>query len=151
MPLSTLQARISQIDAVNEYFRRVDAGEFAAELFTPDFEFYFPKYGLGHGAAEFSALAEGLMTTKLKRASHHLGEFLYIDQDDKLAVEGTTEGMGVDGVEWHGGRTPGGRFCSVFAFNAKGLIERMYIYMDPDYTGRDTEGFIWPRRSSQQW
>jgi len=66
-------------------------------------------------------------------------------------VEGTTEGTDHAGTEWRGGHTAGGRFCSVFSFGADGLIERMYVYLDPDYTGQDTARFVWPARASQQW
>jgi hypothetical protein len=42
-----------------------------------------------------------------------------------MAVEGTTEDTGLDNVEWHGGRTPGGRFYTVS--DDQDLIERMQV------------------------
>jgi hypothetical protein len=39
-------------------------------------------------------------------------------------VEGTTHGADREGVEWSGGKTAGGRFCSVFEFRGP-LIARM--------------------------
>jgi hypothetical protein len=141
----------SRIECIKEYYRRSDAGDFAADLFTEDFQFYWPKFGVGHGKAEFFEMAGRLRAARVQRASHHLDRLLFIEQGDRVAVEGTTEGIGRDDIEWCGGRTPGGRFCSVFVFNDRGLIERMHIYLDPDFTGADKEGFLWPSRSPSQW
>jgi hypothetical protein len=141
----------SKLDTVREYYRRNDAGDFPAELFTPDFQFFFPKYGVGHGPAEFLELGGGLMRATIKQAAHHVDALVLFEQGDHVAAEGVTEGLGLDGVAWCGGKTPGGRFCSIFEFNPEGLISRMHIYLDPDYTGRDTAGFVWPKRASQQW
>ena len=41
------RVNMSKADAVREYYRRSDAGDFPAELFTPDFQFYFPKVAQG--------------------------------------------------------------------------------------------------------
>jgi hypothetical protein len=82
---------------------------------------------------------------------HHLDTMLFIEQGNCVAAEGTTEGTDVHGVEWHGGRTRGGRFCSIFLFGQSGLIERLRIYMDPDCTGGHKEGFLWPKRSVDSW
>jgi hypothetical protein len=86
-----------------------------------------------------------------KRVAHHLDTMLFIEQGNCVAAEGTTEGTDVHGVEWHGGRTRGGRFCSIFLFAQSGLIERLHIYMDPDCTGGHKEGFLWPKRSVDSW
>jgi hypothetical protein len=126
-----------------EYFRRIDGGEFAAELFTDDFQFYFPKYGIGRGPAAFLDMAGGLVGS-LQRIAHLADRFALIEAGRTVAVEGMTEGAGADGTEWRGASTPGGRFCSVFVFNDAGLIERMHIYLDPDYTGADKARFLWP-------
>jgi hypothetical protein len=139
-----------QIASTNEYFRRIDAGDFAAELFTSDFEFFFPKYGVGRGPAAFLKLVAGLMTA-VQRLTHHPEEFVLVEAGKTVVIEGTTEGSGVNGVDWRGGSTPGGRFCSVFVFDSRGLIERMYIYLDPDYTSADTSRFLWPAEKRQGW
>src|ERR1700747_3306191 len=103
----------ARIKAVKEYYRRLDAGQFPADLFAKDFQFCFPKYGVGRGAAAFSELACG-MTRAVKRVVHHLDIMIFIEQGNCVAAEGTTEGTDVHGVEWQGGRTRGGRFCSIF-------------------------------------
>ena len=140
-----------QIEAIKEYFRRGDAGDFPSELFARDFQFYFPKYGVGRGADAFLEMAGGMVKAVITRAAHHVGELLFIEQGNFVAVEGTTEGTDVDGVEWHGGRMRGGRFASTFVFDQEGLIERMHVYLDPDYTGKHKGGFVWPGRSAQDW
>lgn len=151
MSIEPTQHRSRQVAVVLEYFRRIDAGEFAAELFAQQFQFYFPKFGVGHGTAEFMEMAGGLMITTVKQAEHDLERLIFIEQGNKVAVEGTTKGTALDGTVWHGGRTAGGRFCSIFSFDADGLIDRMHIYLDPDYAGRDQDRFVWPPRSTQQW
>lgn len=115
-----------RVKAVKEYYRRLDAGEFPADLFAKDFQFRFPKYGVGHGAAAFSELFSGMMCA-VRRVAHHLDTMLFIEQGNCVAAEGTTEGTDVRGVEWYGGRTRGGRFCSIFLFGQSGLIERLHL------------------------
>ena len=140
----------TKVEIVQEYFARIDKGDFASELFTKSFQFYYPKFGTGVGAEEFAELASGIMSS-IQRSTHHLDEFEFVESESRVVVEGTTEGADGHGVGWHGGRTRGGRFCSVFAFNADGLIERMRIYSDPDPTGEDTARFRWPGRAPANW
>jgi len=151
MSSQPIETRSPQAAAVLEYYRRIDAGDFAAELFSPHFQFYFPKYGVGHGPAQFLEMSGGLMKTTVRQARHHLDQMLIFEQGNKVAVEGTTEGVHLDGTVWHGGRTAGGRFCSIFSFGPDGLIDRMHVYLDPDYTSRDQARFVWAERSSQEW
>jgi len=39
----------------------------------------------------------------------------------------------------------------VFAFGELGLIERMSVYLDPDYLSEDKPNFLWNRGDSQRW
>jgi hypothetical protein len=134
-----------QVRAVKEYYRRLDSGEFPTDPFASNFQFYFPKYGVDYGAAAFSELFNGTMTRTVRRVAHHPDTMLFIERGNCVAAEGTTEGTDAHGVEWHGEHTGGGRFCSIFVFGQSGLIERLHIYMDPDFTGRHKEGFVWPQ------
>ncbi|NPT56393.1 nuclear transport factor 2 family protein [Paraburkholderia elongata] len=140
---------MSHISTVKEYFRRIDR-EFPAELFIEDFQFFFPKFGIGRGFDALMELARGIEPTRLS-SLHHVDDLLYIEQGNLVAAEGTTEGTSSDNVEWCGGQTPGGRFCSIFEFNDEGLIKRMHVYLDPDYTGADTARFLWPQRTKVEW
>ncbi|MBK5263990.1 MAG: nuclear transport factor 2 family protein [Alphaproteobacteria bacterium] len=131
-----------RIAAVKDYFRRGDAGRpDMLELFADDFQFYFPKFGIGRGKDDFMAFATGLVGS-LNAIAHDIDAFSFIESGDKVVVEGTTHGEDNKGAQWQGGRTPGGRFCSVFQFEGA-LIARMHIYLDPDYTSRDEEHFLW--------
>ena len=140
----------SKTEIVTSYFRRVDGGNFPSEYFTADFEFYVPKFGIGRGVNSFFEMARGIQATRV-HSRHHHDSFRFIEAGDKLVVEGTTEGLGRDNVAWCGGKTPGGRFCSVFEFGEHNLIKRMYIYLDPDFASADKDRFVWPERSQVKW
>jgi len=131
----------SRITSAARYFRGVDAGIFPAELFSADFEFFYPKFGVARGVQAFTRMAEGVRQA-LVSSRHHQDRLDFMEAGNRVIVEGTTEGIDRDGVEWCGGKTPGGRFCSVFEFNDDGLITRMYIYLDPDLTSKDSTRFI---------
>jgi hypothetical protein len=133
-----------------EYFRRGDAGRpDTVDLFTEDVEIFFPKFGVRKGKTGFVELATGLMSA-LKSIAHFRDRLTYVAVGNKVFVEGTTHGETKSGARWEGGRTPGGRFCSVFEFNGP-LISRMYIYLDPDYGSADQDRFLWPESTSRQW
>jgi hypothetical protein len=137
------------VTTVKEYFRRGDAGRADLfDLFTEDFQFYFPKFGIGRGEAEFTELASKLLGT-LKSISHDIGAMKFFEGPGFVVVEGTTEGEYGDGTRWSGGKTPGGRFCSVYEFREDGLINRVHIYLDPDYAGHDSDRFLWG--TSRTW
>jgi hypothetical protein len=140
----------TRVESVKTHFRRIDSGAFPEDLFTSNFQFFFPKYGVGVGAAEFRALAEGLHAV-IKRIVHHTDDFVFIERGNLVVVEGTTEGESASGKQWSGGHTPGGRLCSVFAFGKHGLIERMFVCLDPDYLSEDKPRFLGNRGDSQRW
>ena len=129
------------------YYEQIDQGQFPSELFTENFQFYSPKYGIGRGLQMFGEFGA---SAGVKRIKHHR-EMLFIIDGNLAAVEGTTEGTTDGDVEWQGGRTSAGRFASVFSFNEAGLIERMHIYVDPDFAGSDKGGFRWSRGTAQEW
>jgi hypothetical protein len=138
-----------RIDIVKFYFREVDEGRLPTQYFTPDFDFYFPKFGVGRGLQEFAELAAGIAGTG-SRISHCHESLSFIDAGDHVIVEGATRGTNSDGVAWKGGETPGGRFCSIFDFNDQGLIARMFVYADPDYASSDKARFYW-QRAQPSW
>jgi hypothetical protein len=132
----------TMLAAVKQYFVKADAGDFSVlDLFTDDVQIYFPKFGIATGKAAFGDLATGLLGS-LKSIAHYISDFKYVVGSDSVVVEGTTHGADAQGSEWSGGKTPGGRFCSVFEFRGP-LIARMHIYLDPDYTSRDEKRFLW--------
>ena len=133
---------------VKEYFVRLDAGRAdMLDLFADDFQFYFPKFGVGKGKAELAELASGLGAT-VNSVSHDLNAMKFFEGPNFVVAEGLTKGVHNDGTAWQGGKTPGGRFCNVFEFGDDGLIQRLYIYLDPDYAGHDADRFLWGKTRS---
>ena len=151
-PLSSEDRRRaeSHLDIVKRYFELADAGKpETAELFSEEIQLYFPVFGRRVGKAAFGYFVEGFMT-KVAAIAHNIDDFNYIVAGDTVVVEGTTYGTAVDGSKWSGGQTPGGRFCSVFVIE-DGLITRMSIYTDPDYTSQAVHGFGWNREPEGGW
>ena len=142
--------KMTKLDVVKAYFYGIDRGTFPAELFSADFEFYMPKFGIGRGLNSFLEMAKGVQS-RMVRSAHRHETLRFIDGGSIIVVEGTTEGLGRDNVEWCGGKTPGGRFCSVFEFNDASEVTRMYTYLDPDFTSADKDRFLWPERTQNEW
>jgi ketosteroid isomerase-like protein len=135
---------------VREYYIRLDSGRpDLLDLFSEDAQFYFPKFGIARGKSGFQELISGLLTS-VASISHDVENFLFIVDGNRVAVEGLTRGRLVSGAEWVGGRTPGGRFSSIFEVH-DGLITRMHVYLDPDYSGEDKKLFLWPNPEKRNW
>lgn len=127
---------------VQEYFRKVDEG--AADLhtlFASDALIYYPKFGLGRGSAAMAELGGGIMRL-IREMQHPLETMTFHPSGSTMIVEGVTRGSDRQGRRWSGGETPGGRFCNVFDIR-DGLIQRMFIYLDPDRLGDDGDRFLW--------
>jgi ketosteroid isomerase-like protein len=110
------------------------------KLFHADLQFWFPKFGVGHGPEAFLQFVGGFAGS-LERLQHPYEDFLYIAQGNVVVVEGASSGR-MDGKDWEAGKTPAGRFCNVFEIR-DGLIARCHVYLDPDYAGADTARFRW--------
>jgi hypothetical protein len=65
---------------------------------------------------------------------------------DTIVCEGASHGEHVDG-SWRAGDPDwgAGRWCDVFEIR-DGLIQRCFIYLDPDYAGKDTERYPWIKK-----
>lgn len=134
---------------VREYFAKVGQGDPSlADLFADNFQFHFPKFGLGEGK---DALAEfaNRMGRKLASIGHDIERFRYIVSGDAIVVEGTEYGKMHDGSVWPDHQISEGRFCSVFEFDGP-LISRMFIYVDPDFCSEDRGRVSWLREPSGQ-
>ncbi|WP_124607356.1 nuclear transport factor 2 family protein [Burkholderia sp. Bp9142] len=141
--MSPFSTDSKNLAAVKACFARGDAGRLDLfDLFSDDFQFYFPKFGIGRGKAQFSDFIDGLMR-KVKVLIHDVDAMQFFEGKNFVVAEGITRGIFHDGESWLGGRTPGGRFCSVYEFGGDGLINRMHVYLDPDYTGQDACRFLW--------
>jgi ketosteroid isomerase-like protein len=129
------------VAVVREYFRRADArATDLLDLLDDDVEFYFPKFGIGRGKQDYVRFA--ITLAKQMTVFHNQETLRFHECGQAVVVEGETFGHDADGVEWRGGETPGGRFCSVYEIR-DGRIARSYIYADPDYASRNEPGFLW--------
>src|SRR3954449_5900690 len=113
------------------------------DLFADDAQVMFPKWGLATGKKEIGQLFADIGGT-LTSIRHHYSEFTWIFSGSDLVVaECTSHGEHRD-VPLRAG-APGwgaGRWCDVFEIRDF-LIQRCFIYLDPDYAGQDTERYPW--------
>jgi len=138
--MTTQQPRIKEarIRIVEAYFRKINANDATVlDLFTEDVQMFFPKFGLGHSKAHMIQFSE-IMGRHLERLEHDIENFNYIVAGDYVVVEGTERGVTREGVTWPDGLISEGRFCNVFDFRGD-RIQRVFIYVDPDYTSADQE------------
>ncbi len=127
-----------RLETVNTYFRKVDARDpTLLDLFTDDVQMFFPKFGLVHGKAALVKWDE-TMASELESIEHDIDAFNYIVSGNFIVVEGTERGVTRNGEHWPDGVVSQGRFCSVFEFDGT-LIQRMHIYVDPDFTSADQD------------
>ncbi len=125
-----------------EYFRLLDSGSpELLNLFTEDFEFYYPKFGRGKGANQLMEVVVGL-GQRVQSTEHDPENYLFLPSGDHVVVEGTTRGTLTNGATWAAGETPSGRFCNVFSFR-EGRIQRVAVYLDPDYLNEAKGAFLW--------
>jgi ketosteroid isomerase-like protein len=127
-----------------DYFKRLDTGRDFLPLFADDAYVYFPKHAPARGIEEVRALFADIVTL-FKAIVHDNAYFNYVVSGDTVVVEGMTYGTLADGTEWRGGVGLGGRFCDVFEIR-DGLIQRLHIYLDPDYGDADAGRYPWLQR-----
>jgi hypothetical protein len=130
-----------------EYLKAFDNGGVTSSgasiltLFAEDAEVYFPKWGLASGKEQVGKLFADIGGT-LKSIKHVYSDFNWMmTGTDTFAVEGTSFGEHRDG-SWRAGVSHAGRWCDVFEVRDF-LIQRCFIYLDPDYAGLDTARYPW--------
>ena len=130
-----------------EYLKAFDNGGVTStgasilELFAEDAQVHFPKWGVANGRDEIGRMF-GEVGGRLKAIRHDYASFNWImTGTDTFACEGTSHGDHRDGP-WRAGVTHAGRWCDVFEVRDH-LIQRCFIYLDPDYAGLDTDRYGW--------
>ena len=132
-----------------EYLKAFDNGGITSsgasilDLFASDAQVYFPKWGLATGREQIARLF-GEVGATIKSITHHYSHFNWIfSGSDLLVCEGTSHGVHVDG-SWRAGNPEwaAGRWCDVFEIR-DWLIQRCFIYLDPDYAAKDTARYPW--------
>ena len=132
-----------------EYLKAFDKGGVTStggsilDLFADDAQVYFPKWGLATGKEQIGKLFGDVGGT-IKEIVHDYAAFTWVlTGTDLLACEGTSHGEHRDGG-WRAGvpEWGAGRWCDVFEIRDF-LIQRCFIYLDPDYAGQDTARYPW--------
>jgi ketosteroid isomerase-like protein len=130
-----------------EYLKAFDNGGVTStggsilDLFADDAQVYFGKWGLATGKEQIGQLFGDVGAT-IESIRHDYANFNWImTGSDLFACEGTSYGVHRDG-EWRAGVTHAGRWCDVFEVRDF-LIQRVFIYLDPDYAGGDTDRYPW--------
>jgi hypothetical protein len=147
--------KISRMDneqrklVATEYLKALDNGGVTSsggsifDLFAPGAQVYFPKWGVAKGREQIEKLFLDV-GSKLKSITHHYSGMNWIfSGGDTIVCEGASHGEHAGGP-WRAGDPDwaAGRFCDVFEIR-DGLIQRCFIYLDPDYAGQDTERYPW--------
>ncbi|WP_036020357.1 nuclear transport factor 2 family protein [Paraburkholderia mimosarum] len=127
-----------------EYLKRLDRGVDFFELFADDIQIYFPKYGVVNGVDEAKKLFSSTANV-IARVWHDYAYFNFIIQGDLVVVEGTSSGVTTKGIEWRAGVTHAGRWCDVFEIRDF-KIQRLFIYLDPDYGDEDISRYPWLKK-----
>ena len=134
---------------VVEYLKAFDkagvtsTGGSILDLFADDAQVYFPKWGIATGKEQIGKLF-GDFGALLKSIVHNYADFNFIfSGSDYVVCEGTSYGEHKDGP-WRADVPPwgAGRWCDVFEIR-DWKIQRCFIYLDPDYAGKDTARYPW--------
>jgi hypothetical protein len=132
-----------------EYLKAFDnggvtsTGDSILDLFADDAQVYFPKWGIANGKEQIGQLFGDVGGT-LKLIRHDYAGFNWVfSGSDVVVAEGTSYGEHQDGP-WRAGVPDwaAGRWCDVFEIRDF-KIQRCFIYLDPDYAGKDTERYPW--------
>ncbi len=117
-------------------------------LFAEDAYAFFPKHPYARSKQEIGELV-GHIAPLWKSIQHTIALFNFFEQGDTVVVEGSSRGELQDdagGGTWTETEGFGGRFCNVFEVRDS-KIQRLHIYLDPDYGGHDTARYPWLRDS----
>lgn len=131
------------------YFKAVDSGGDVLSLFADDAYAFFPKHPYARNKQEIGQLVAHIAPL-WKSIQHTIALFNFFEQGDTVVVEGSSRGELRDdagGGTWTETEGFGGRFCNVFEVR-DGKIQRLHIYLDPDYAGHDTARYPWLRDST---
>jgi ketosteroid isomerase-like protein len=130
-----------------EYLKAFDkagvtsSGGSILDLFADDAQVFFPKWGVATGKEQIGRMFGDVGAT-IRSILHDYATFNFVmTGTDVFAVEGTSAGEHRDGP-WRAGVSHAGRWCDVFEVRDF-LIQRCFIYLDPDYAGKDTERYPW--------
>lgn len=120
------------------YFAAFATAADVEEQLHPELEFFFPRFGVGHGAEAYARLTRGL-SGYWDQVDFDIDNFSYIAAGSSVVVEGTSSGCLPGGVHFRGHR-----FCAVLEIKRQ-LITRLYFYTDPDMASQQPSPVTWNR------
>ena len=119
-------------------------GEHPRAVRRPTPRSIFPKWGIANGTRGDRPDVRRRRRERSKSIRHDYANFNWIfSGSDTIVAEGTSYGEHKDGP-WRAGvpEWGAGRWCDVFEIRDF-LIQRCFIYLDPDYAGKDTDRYPW--------
>lgn len=96
---------------------------------------------LAHSIDEITQTFANIATI-VSAVQHDYAYLNFVHEGYTVVVEGTSSGRTADGTEWQAGLTHAARWCDVFEIRDH-RIQRLFIYLDPDYAGADTARCPW--------
>ena len=136
-----------------EYLRAFDkggvtsTGDCILSTLRRDAQVYFPKWGLANGKEEIGKMFGDVGGT-LKSIVHHYSHFNWIMSGCDPSCARAPATASTRTAPWRAGSPEwrAGRWCDVFEIRDF-LIQRCFIYLDPDYAGKDTARYPGSRRA----
>lgn len=126
----------SCIEVVKQFYSKLDQADATLlDLFTDDTEVFFPKFGTAKGKSSLGELGR-CFALEIDKIQHLQDKFRFISDGNTLVVEGQMRGVMQSGERWPTAEAGSHHFCAVFEFNAL-LIQRLSIYLDPDFNLED--------------
>ncbi|TGX49186.1 nuclear transport factor 2 family protein [Sphingomonas gei] len=123
-------------ELIRQFFRYADAGDTRAlEFYTEDVDLTYPKFGKAIGKDAVRTFITH-MSGVFGRLEHDIDGLSFIEDGDKIVVEGRERGEMADGTPFPDGRISQGLFCNVYEFEGD-LFRAVRIYVDPDFTSSD--------------
>ncbi len=121
-----------------------DSGGSILELFAADAQVYFPKWGVAQGSRRDRPDVRRRRRRPSQSILHDYDTFNYVmTGGDTFAVEGTSVGD-APRRPVASGRSRARRGSLVRRVRGRdGLIQRCFIYLDPDYAGQDIARYPW--------
>lgn len=119
---------LATLDAMGDVF----------SLMTDDVRFEFPKWGVAKGKQEAGQFFQAL-GGYLAALRHPPETFTYYVGERRVAIEGRSVGKLQNGKSWEAGP-----FVVVYEFEGE-LINRVAIYLDPDYADETQSRYPWTR------
>lgn len=134
--MSNDAAMADRREMIRQFFRYADAGDLRAlEFYTDNVELTYPKFGKAVGKDAVKTFITH-MSGVFRKLQHDIDGLSFIEDGNRIAVEGREWGEMADGTPFPDGKISNGLFCNVYEFQGD-RIRAVRIYTDPDFTSSD--------------